>query len=226
MKADGSTSDVEIRRLTDRDLDQIEALYASVFRRTAHGFLARRERSDFARVFQSPNVSVGAFEAGALVGYQLHNEIPELRFDEGRFRNTAAIVHSRRVLFGKGTVIALDHQGSGIAPRISSMVADLAANEGFRFRMGQVHIANLSSIKYVLAGGRTFVGLSTDEFGLNFISCGFFGRSLVSARTASCPVDDVEAAATALERYHAVSLDGVTGRPALEFASVKYVDND
>jgi hypothetical protein len=227
MKADRPASDVEIRRLTEHDLDQIVALYASVFSRIPLGFLARRDSRDFARVFGSANVSVGAFDpAGALVGYQLHNEVPELHFDEPRFRNAAAIVRGPRVLFGKGTVIAIEHQGGGVAPKISAMVANLSAKEGYRYRIGQVHVGNINSLKYVLSGGRTVIGLSTDEFGLNFISCGFFGRSVLSPSTLTRPVEDIEAVATMLESFHAVGLDDRGGRPMLAFAKVLHADGE
>lgn len=215
----------DIRRLSERDLDRVTDLYASVFSRTIVGFLARRGRPDFERVLGSPNVSVGAFRDGELIGYQLHNQVCELRFDESRFRDAATIVHAPRVLFGKGTVIAVEHQGSGVAAMISAMVADLSRSEGYRYRIGQVHVGNIHSLKYVLSTGRFLIGVSTDEFGLNFISCGFFGRSLVADPAGSCALGDVDTAAIMLERSHAIALEGEGRHARLVFAPVRHLED-
>lgn len=215
-------SEFELRRLTGDDVDAIVHLYEAVFRVTRPGFLARRDRKDFEQAFQAENVAAGFFIDERLIGYQIHNTVAELRFDEAKFKQAAAIVGSGRVLFGKGTVIAVEHEGSGLATRISAFVADLARSQGFRYRIGQVHVDNIKSIKYVLSGGRTIIGISTDEFGLNFISCGYFGpRSVISESGSSCDLRDIDRVASLLERERMVSMRSREGRTYAVFASVE-----
>jgi hypothetical protein len=212
--------DYRVRRLTAADIDRIVVLYASVFERTPIGFLARRTKADFERIFGKENFAGGVFADEQLVGYQIYNTERELRFDERRYRKAADIIGSAKVLFGKGTVIGLAHQSEGLAKRVSAFTSDLGRAAGYRYRIGHAFVTNINSIKYQLATGRTIVGLSTDEFGTNFITCGYLGRTTIDRETGVCPADDLDRIASMLEEARIVALKQDAGGWSFVFGEV------
>jgi hypothetical protein len=213
--------DCQLRRLTAQDVDLIFSLYLRVFDQTPLGFLARRTRADFTRIFDRENFAGGVFLGDELVGYQIYNTQRELRFDERRYGKAAAIVASGHVLFGKGTVIAPEHQSEGLAPRISGFTSDLGRAAGYRYRIGHAFVENINSIKYQLGSGRTIAGVSADEFGANFITCGYLGTTVIGSETAVRPVGDFEEIATMLETVRIVALRSAANGSAFVFGEVR-----
>ena len=197
-----------VRRLTAHDLDEVVALFEQAFPLFPVGHLARRSRDDLARILRSENVSAGIFSGDMLVGYQLWNLAADLAYDARRYSKVADIAAGERVLFNKGTVIAPAWQSRGLARRLERYTFELARDEGYLHRFGQILISNTAAVRLYLAVGRSLVGLSTDEFGLNFISHTGLGGPVRRVARGECAIDDVGQIGKVLEHFDIFSSRG------------------
>jgi GNAT superfamily N-acetyltransferase len=206
-----SSPGYEFKRLVRRNADEVFTLYESVSQRMPRGFIAKRTRETFSTVLGSENYSVGAFHQGELVGYQLWVPTQELEFDATRYPRLAQIAGCGRTLFGRGIIIAPGHQRAGLGGRLAAHAAELARAAGYSYQIGQVHVLNIRSLRYVLRFGKTLIGVSKDEFGLNYVSCYFLGRTKLIPNGDESLVRNVDLAAAMLERARIVGINQAGG---------------
>jgi GNAT superfamily N-acetyltransferase len=198
---------LEFKKLGEGNTDEVFALYKLVSQLTPRGFIAHRTRETFNAILSSKNYSVGAFYRDALVGYQLWVTARNLEFDAVRYPRLAQIANGNWTLFGRGTVVAPGHQGTGLGAHLAARTAELARVAGcYSYQLGQVHVFNTRSLRYALNFGKTLVGISHDEFGPNYVSCYFLGRSELVPNGDESLVIDVERAASKLEHARIVGI--------------------
>jgi hypothetical protein len=152
-------------------------------------------------VLESENVSAGVFSGDRLVGYQLWDRNADIDYDTQRFAKVTDVIASGRTLFNKGTVITPEWQKRGLARLLEQSTNKLARGEGYRYRLGQIFVSNKAAIRLFLAIDRSLIGLSTDEFGLNFVSCTYLESSLRYRRRGVCQIDEIDQIGGVLERF-------------------------
>ena len=69
----------------------------------------------------------------------------------------------------------------------------------------------MRSLRYALRFGKTLIGLSKDEFGFNYVSCYFLGRTKLIPNGDESIVTNVELAADKLERARIVGINRARG---------------
>jgi GNAT superfamily N-acetyltransferase len=196
----------DFKKLEKDNADEVFILYAAVSQVAPRGFIANRTRETFNDILDSDNYSVGAFQQGQLVGYQLWVTAQDLAFEAVRYPRLAQIASCGLTLFGRGTIIAPGHQAKGLGGRLAAHTAELATAAGYSYQIGQVHVRNIRSLRYALRFGKTLIGLSTDEFGLNYVSCYFLGRTQLVPNGDQSIVTNVELAAVMLERARIIGI--------------------
>jgi GNAT superfamily N-acetyltransferase len=180
-----------LRLLTVDDLDAVDALYGEVFPSTPLGHLSRYDRAEHREILAGSGVCAGVFQGQALVAYQLWDAEPNVDFERSRFPALSKLLDEGGALFNKNTVVASEHQKRGLARRLEEYTLEQAHNVGWRRRFAQIFHDNYQAVRLFLTVDRSIVGLSTDEFGLNFVTATLLAGEEHRIEKGTCRVRDL-----------------------------------
>ena len=157
---------IDLRDLTESDVDAAYALFDQHFPALARGIFYSKTHDDYARVItHCPGGNVGAFIGDRLVGFTLSDFIRLTQLPDP-FALRREIALGDQVALAYGTLVHPDYQCKMLGPRlIRARRASLDAN-GVRHAIGAMIITNLVSVGMYFRNGAIICGFEHDKYDL------------------------------------------------------------
>lgn len=162
-----------IEELSSADTLTVSELYQSVSESVPYGFLASRNREDFAEALSDPSrvVAVGVRYGRQLVAYSICRYSEKNPYSR-HFILDNLFENGGPIYVGMGTVVLPKHEGKLLMARMLKLRADLLKERAARNVVGLVAVENLPSMVSILRANGLFVGFHRDETSLNYVAVG------------------------------------------------------